>query len=344
MSLQTEALTSAAKNLQKELAAMARGPKPFLARYRQARLHAFELEFLAKFLRKSQAANQEIFERLLVITKEIEDRFGAFNEIDEMVSYSEERKIHLPDGTSAAAYFTRKRAVLLRELTGWMKANGWSGKSPKALDKISGLLAKLEDLDDESLRAAAIKKMTKVLNEIQDNVDKGAYAPRKGSGYIFSEVESKVHELRREIRKIPMYAGYLKGVFIIGARPQTKKSAKTVRCFTPLTKTALTKSEFAHLPKAKLKKPLEIAFPYFLAITRYVSELGFAKDWAQNIERLMEAGIPGSLSFDQLDPSLKDIFGRPLPFNLMAGKILDEIHETQIFRRMAEDFEAQKRR
>lgn len=340
--LQTEILASALKNLKKELAAAESGEKAFLSHYRTLRLHAFQLEFLAKFLRKAHPANLENFERLYLLAKDLEDRLGDFNEIDEMIVYSESHTIRLSEKETAADHFKQQRGKCYTELKTWMKAAGWTGKAAAA-GKAAQLLEQLEKVSDEDLRDTAIKKMKKVLDELQDNIDQGAFDPRKKYGFTMNEVEPKVHELRREIRKIPMYAGYLSGVFALtdDYKPLTKAAGRALKNFLPLTKTPLAKSPFAKLPRPVLKKPLLIPRPFFLAVTRYISELGFAKDWAQNIERLREAGLRGEVSFDQLDPSLKDVFGCPEPFNLMVSRLIGEMNKTQIFRHMAEYFEAQ---
>lgn len=341
-SLQAKILSAALKGLKRELTAMDRSEKAFLERYRTARLHAFELEFLAKFLRKSRPANLEIFERLNLAAKDLEDRLGEFNEIDEMISFCEKHVINFGLGRPAAEVYKDLRAKNYSGLKKWIKAAGWSGTF-SAVDQIEKLLAGLEDLDDSELRAAAIKKMTKVLIELQENTDAGAYNPKKSSGYTMKEVEPKVHELRREIRKIPMYAGYLNGVFSLSEEPaaSSKGAERALKYFAPLTKTPIARSPFAKLPKAKISRPLSIPRPFYLAVTKYVSELGFAKDWAQNLERLREAGLPGKISFDQLDTSLKDVFGTPESFNALTARIIAEIQETQIFRHMAANFTAQ---
>lgn len=343
--LQAAVLATALKNLKKELTAMAGSEKAFIGRYQTARLYAFQLEFLAKFLRKSQSVNLEIFERLHLTTKDLEDRLGAFNEIDEMIGYCEKRGIHLSERQPAAEYFKNQRDQSLSKLKLWMKSAGWTGDQ-KAAGEIAKMLERLEDLDDQDLREAAAKKMVKVLRELQKNTGEGAFNPKKGSGYVLKEVEPKVHELRREIRKIAMYAGYLTGAFALTDKyvPDSKSASNTLKFFSPLIKTALAKSKFANLPKPAIEKPLLIPRPYFLAISKYVSELGYAKDWAQNSERLRLAGLEGKISFDQLDPALKNVFGRPEPFNSMVARTIVEIHKTQIFRHMADFFAAQAER
>jgi hypothetical protein len=95
-SVQARVLTSAVDNLKRKLVIMSGGEKPFLTHYRTARLHAFQLEFLAKFLRKSKMENLEVFERLHILSKDLEDRLGAFNETDEMIDFCQKYDLHLP--------------------------------------------------------------------------------------------------------------------------------------------------------------------------------------------------------------------------------------------------------
>ena len=332
-SLAAEALASAVKNLDGELRRMRKNERSFLEAYRRARLNAFQLEFLAKFLRKSKPANREIFETLHGLTKELEDRLGAFNETDELISLCEKLGLRLNGRDTAAAYFTDRRHKGWRSLNDWLKNTGWYGSKTA---EVRQLLGRLEDYGTEELREAAVGKMIKVTREIQAAVEDGEYSPKKKSGYVMSEVESKVHELRREIRKIPMYASYLPGLFTL----DSKKVPGTF--YGWLAKTELVKSEYARLPRARVKRPIEISLFHYLAINRYVLELGAAKDWAQNLERLREAGLSGEVSFDQLDLSLRDAFGQTVPFNELVGRITGEIRKARLFTDMAKFFEKQR--
>ena len=345
-SLQEDVLTTALDNLKQNLIVMGRGEKQFFAHYRTARLHAFQLEFLAKFLRKADLENLEAFERLHVLAKDLEDRLGAFNEIDEMIVLCRKYDVHLPSMKPAVAHFESLRKVQYRSLTKWMKSAGWQGRDLQQVRAAGELIAQLEDLSEDEVRLAAAKKMVKVLKELQSNVDQGVFSPAKKSGYTLKEVESKVHELRREIRKVPMYASYADGLFALTNEPDrfSKKADQAQIFFSRLVKSPLVNSPFAKLPKPRVRKPLLISRAFFLAITKYVSELGFAKDWAQNIERLHEVGLSGEISFNQLDPALKDIFGRPEPLNTMVLRTIDEIRRTKIFSHMAQSLEAQARK
>ena len=316
-------LGRAAKNLRSELKALSKGEKSFLGHYRKARLHAFEIEFLAKFFRKSTPANLEIFERLNTQAKSLEDELGAFNEIDEMLFFCQKHEL------TAAQVFAQKREGAYQKLIPWLKAGGWWDGS--ATNKIKELIDSVQDFD---LRQVAIKKMSKVLTELQSNIDDGAYDPKRKSGYRASEIEPKVHEVRREIRKIPMYASYLDGVFVLTDKGRSP--------FKDLLKTSLAKSPFAQLPKTQVPRPLRIQRADYLAITRYVSELGNAKDWAQNLARLQSVGGKGQIHMDQLDAGLRNAFGEAQSLDHMVSQILKEISETQIFGRMAKEIQAQR--
>lgn len=333
-SLAAEALSSALKNLGSELRTMQRNEKSFLGAYRRARLSAFQLEFLAKFLRKSKSANREIFEILHGCTKELEDRLGGFNETDELLAYCEKLELMLRDGIPAAEVLRENRHKEWKTLSTWLKTSGWYAEK---MVEMGSLLERLEDYEPRELRQAALAKMAKVAGELQSAVENGEYSPRKKSGYELSEVESKVHELRREIRKIPMYASYLSGLFTL-----TSENVPATRPFRALAKTEIAKSDYARLPKAKAKHPLKLSRFHYLAINRYVLELGAAKDWAQNLARLRDLGLKGDISFDQLDLSLKDAFGQPVPFNPLVRRITEEIRSTRLFGAMAEALESQR--
>ena len=332
--LAVEALAMAVKNLQVELRRMERSESSFLEAYRRARLNAFQLEFLAKFLRKSKTSNREIFEVLHATTKEIEDRLGAFNETDELITLCEKQDIHLGPKKTAADHYIHRRHKEWKILNSWLKASGWYKQKSH---EIQELLNGLEDYQPKELRDSALKKMIKVTTELQAAVDSGDYSPKRQSGYQVPEVERKVHELRREIRKIPMYASYLPGLFTL-----TSEKVPGSIFYQPLAKTALAKSDYAKLPAVTVNRPLKISLYHYLAINRYVQELGVAKDWAQNLERLRKDGLSGEVSYDQLDLSLRDAFGCPVPFNELVSRIIGEIRSNRIFESMSGYFEKQR--
>ena len=338
---QEQLLTSRIKALREQLEAMSTGEKPFLAAYQSARLHAFEIEFLAKFWRKASAGNREHFENLNALAKNIEDRLGEFNEIDEMIGFTKGKDMVLPSGEAATDHFLKERKDAYHDLSAWMKRNGWLGpKELSALAEMQTWVAQMEWLNDVELRAYAGKKMAKTLRELQELADEGAFDARKKSGYQLAEVEPRVHEARREIRKIAMYANYSKGLFALTHKP-TPPLKRSWEYFAELARSPVAKSKYSQLPPKSIRDPLLLPFPFFVAVTKYVSELGAAKDWAQNLERLRHAGLPGEICLDQLDPALKDVFGCPTPFNALVTRNLNEIRATQLFRLSADFLETQ---
>ncbi|HMN70188.1 MAG TPA: hypothetical protein PKC28_16735 [Bdellovibrionales bacterium] len=282
--------------------------RDFKRRYRQARVHAFEIEFLAKFFDKLPGGRH--WRVMRDLSKELEDHLGRFDELDAV-------------GRAKARDVARMREWLVEEA--WTPLRDPDSK----LHEIKGRLDRIEWLRDKDLRVYAIKRLSQQLEKLQLEIKAGQYDPKSERGYTFAENETKVHELRRNIRKISMYMNYLGGVFKLVDRAPNRGHAELMARFAPLKKTALAKQSFAKLPPARIARPVTVPRPYFLAITRFVFELGEAKDRAVNGHALGR-----KLDFNR--KNLKNLCGARLSYNTLVLGVLAELRDTRLFTRMAE--------
>lgn len=333
---------SSMNGLARELNKMRKGEDAFLKHYRAARQHAFRIEYLAKFLRKYRG-NKKQFDWIAAEAKEFEDRLGRFDELDAMITFCREKDIRCENGKPAADEFMKIRDDRLEDLRRWMMKHGWCGE--KWRSDLESALNSVDWKNTKALRHYTIERMAKILREVQDEIDGGDFLPKhRKSGYTMREVESKVHEARRHVRKLSMLMSYTDGMFVTGQGPKraTGQTGKALDFYAPLLKTKVAKSPFAELPRASIPDPVEVPRAFLAAITKYVDELGVAKDWAQNLNRLHIAGIGGRVMFDHLDPSLRTVFGMPVPFNKLVTGLLGEMKKTKIFAVMAKLIEEQE--
>lgn len=102
--------------------------------------------------------------------------------------------------------------------------------------------------------------------------------------YEFTELENQVHELRRKMRWISIYAQALNG--IIQLKKTNTKPKYSINYFIP----EILKSSFNKLPtKPKECSIIEFDSNSFYALSYVIYELGKLKDQGLNIKILMEA-------------------------------------------------------
>lgn len=327
---------SSLEQLKGELNGLRGGQEDFLAHYKKARNYAFQLEMMAKFLMQQQG-NKVRFAQIRAVTKDLEDRLGRFNETDELLAKFKEKDITFPNGESAKKHYEAKLETEIIELKQWLKDNGWLRMSGKVSD-IEDLLSQMKWVDQKTFREYAIVSMNGYLRELQSDVDAGKFDPAdKKTGYTMEEVEDKVHKLRRAIRMVSQVMAYSGGLFVLTdkVRGLGRKAFAAVDFYSPILKNRIATTDFAKLPEAYDKNPILVPRTLFAVNTSHVEVFGTAKDWAQNLDRLLHAGMQGRIDLDHLDINLVNREGTPMPFNALVASILKEIKETQLYANMA---------
>ena len=285
---------------------------------RDLRAAAFEFEFLAKFYRKAHPADREDYLQMIALVKPLEDRLGALEDIDDMIPYCERYGVD----RQTQEIFSEQRYVDLKNFRQWQKSCGWL--DGRALTKLGKKVKALHWLEGEDLRAFARQQMSSSLTKLQNNIEKGRYSPKDGK-YQLREVEPKVHQLRRDIRKQAQYMIYTGGLFQLADTPTLPA------IYAPLLVSPFASDRYAHLPKAQIAAPLVIPRGLFLALNSYISDLGGAKDWALRLRRLQKAGLKGKIDFDQLDVTLGGWRQSPKAFNPLALGLIEELQRTRPF-------------
>jgi hypothetical protein len=326
---------SSLADLKEQLGHLRGSSKDFLDHYKKARNAAFQLEMMAKFMRNQQG-NMTRFAKIRSITKELEDKLGRFNETDELLSKFEKADITLPNGESAKEHYEAKLDKEISAVRQWLTSSGWFRVTGRTRE-IETLIEDMKWLEQKEFREFAIQAITEELREFQDEVDSGEYDPANKKGYTMEEVEVKVHKLRRAIRMYSQIMAYTGGLFKLteSKRGLRRKSLAAVQHFSPILKNRIAATEYAKLPDPYDENPILVPRALFVVITSHVEVLGNAKDWAQNIERLLHEGFQGRADLDHLDISLVNRDGIPVPFNALAASILKEIKETQFFANLA---------
>jgi hypothetical protein len=267
----------------------------FANRYSAARSAAFKVEELARFYYELPGKhNEDRFREIHDLAKQLEDKLGEFNEYDELYKspvYGVEQKESL-----------RKAMVEnMNSMQNWLRTSEphWqvahkSEMNPKdfAVARMRELLGQVKLPSTKENREYAAKRMVDVILKVDKHLNDGDYSPGKKGVYKKDELESKAHQLRRDIRRITMVMAYSTMFELRDDLDGGSDEANALqKVLLPLEGSDVASSPFAKLPKATIRRPIAVPRALFLAITQVVAEFGAAKDGAVNTNLLHEMGL-----------------------------------------------------
>ncbi len=233
------------------------------------RTPAFMLEGLSKMYAAHH--NKPLFKKLNEKFKTLEDILGG---IDYYAAFSKEFEaagrvpapiIKVLDAKS------KEKIQLLNEI---LKKDHWL--DGKGVEKIKTVLKKADWLPDKKEISLFKKFYKKEIEEIQKFV--GA------TNFVFTDVESDIHELRRKIRWLSIYPQALQGAIQLKSNKRATNDLKKY-----LTEKIVT-SPYNQLPKPVPGAAIMcLEKNYFLALSWMISTLGVIKDDGLRVEALKEA-------------------------------------------------------
>ncbi len=257
------------KQLQTLLTEASKQKNPALWLYaNDARTPLFMLEGLTRLHNK--AFDEKIFDKWNKRFKKLEDLFG---EIDQYLVLEKELKTNKKVTKEVLKYFA-------------VNANSLINKSNQRLSEKEWLNNKLLRFD-EKLSEFNVDYNKEYIEELTfsliDEVDAILSFCEKCE-YQFTKLEEQVHELRRKLRWLSIYAQALQG--LIQLKKSTKKSKYQLNYFT----TEVLNSPYNKLPeKPKNTAIVEFDADSFFALSWLINELGKLKDDGLKSEHLSHA-------------------------------------------------------
>ncbi|WP_149243649.1 hypothetical protein [Dyadobacter sp. 32] len=277
----------------------------------------FMLEGLAKLYAKLH--NEVIFTKLQNYFKEVEDALGG---LDYFVAFQKEFALnqHIPD--SVKHYFDSKIKEKSAALSDLLTESKWF--SGKRLKKVRGKLGDVDWLDEEveteALRAFYKKQVLKIEEFIKETT------------YDFDNIEDDVHELRRKLRWLSIYAHALQGaVKLEEALPVDEHLGKYLT-------DAVVGSPFNKLPEdPKQTYFLLLEKNHFLALSWMIASLGDIKDEGLKITAVQEALLETGVVKESSDTTKAyDILGSDYPtmdsLLHLASEISKQFFEEKVLR------------
>ena len=256
-----------------------------------ARTPLFMLEGLSRIYKKMHGKKK--FSKLNTLFKDFEDRLGSIDFYDGFYHEFENDK-RMPD--LIVSYVNDKKEEALKLLGEDLKETKWIGKNKKRISKIIKKLDKIDWLDDK-------EDAREILKAYQHYVDKitRKYQVNK---IHFTDLESDVHELRRELRWLSIYPQALLGLMQLTSEAEPQEFLKKY-----LTPEIVNSPYNVMLDGSGLPDHIILNRNYFFALSWMIAELGKLKDSGLKIELLEESLVSvykTSAHTEQLAYSLGD--------------------------------------
>lgn len=257
------------EKLQSLLANAATQKDPALWLYKNdARTVLFMLEALTRLHNK--AFDEKVFGKWNKRFKKLEDLLG---EIDEYAALEAEFKANKKIPAEVIKYFTLHKENYLEKCNRRLASKDWLKDKVLSFDQKIGEFDQLQDEDYiGELRFAMEKEIDGIL-----------YFALKAD-YHFTKIEEEVHEIRRKLRWLSIYAQALRGLVQLRKSGKRKKYAKAY--FT----NNILRSPYNKLPaKPKNTALLEFDSDSFFALSWAIHQLGKWKDSVLNLYQLRDA-------------------------------------------------------
>jgi len=228
----------------------------------------FMLEALTRL--HDYAFDEKLFGKWNKRFKKLEDLFG---EIDQYAAFENELKLNKKITKEIVKYFTINTANYLEKCNRRLVEKEWFN------DKLHSFNYKLSEFDVEYNQGYLDDLKYSMLDEIESILKF-----EKKANYQFTKIEEQVHELRRKLRWLSIYAQGLNGLV------QLKKSTSNTKFQINYFTKNILKSPYNVLPpRPKNTSIIEFDHDSFFALSWIVNELGVLKDKGLKIEKVREA-------------------------------------------------------
>jgi hypothetical protein len=245
---------------------------PALYFYQQnARTPLFMLEALSRIYRNIH--NSKRFTKLQLRFKQLEDMLGAVDYYD---GFYKEFTVSKAVPDNIINFIFKKRDENLDLLKNTLIADKWLGEDSKRLNKIQKKIESAdwltEKADGEEIKNYYVKSVSNINEHIKDNK------------INFDDVETDVHELRRELRWLSIYPQALRGLM------QLSPTIDSPDYLNKYLTDEIKNSSFNKMPDGSgLQYHIHLSQNYFYSLSWFIAELGKLKDTGLRILVVTEA-------------------------------------------------------
>lgn len=290
---------------------------------KDARLTLFYLEGLLKLYVQRYPELTPHFEKV----KALEDVLGSLAAAASFAQWV--KGVAVPESCVA---WCEQQQVAMREHVVDTLGDGWLPDAQGRLPMFGDLLTTLTALEFDGYR----KDRKAMINEIRRRLAKLA-----DSSLDMYQLQGNrgLHELRRQLRWIPIYCVALDGLVV------TDATRHPIKSYAELISSDIAKSPYARLPEpTREDKPIAISFSLFLANTHFISELGRLKDSGEILESVEHALLGSGVvrtSVDAHKKGLELIKRTPeeqYAVHVLAENLYKEVRKKRLLERLRADF------
>lgn len=277
-----------------------------------ARTNLFMLESLTRL--HDDAFDEKLFGKWNKRFKKLEDLFG---EIDQFATLENELKLNKKITKEIVKYFTVNTSNYLDKCNRRLIEKEWFSGKLKSFDyKLSEFDVEYNQGYLDDLKYAMIDELIAITKFV------------KKSNYQFTKIEEEVHELRRKLRWISIYAQALNG--LIQLRKSSKKNKFQINYFT---KDVLKSPYNIVPPRPKNTAIIEFDHDSFFALSWMIKELGSLKDKGLKVQKLSDAiFISEDITKEQANEKALKLLGLDMKTHENILKQASELVETFILK------------
>lgn len=273
-----------------------------------ARAILFMLESLTRL--HDDAFDEKLFCKWNRRFKKLEDLFG---EIDQYASLENEFKLNKKITKEIVKYFTVNTSNYLDKCNRRLIEKEWFSDKLKSFDyRLSEFYEEYNQGYLDDLKYSMIDEVESILKFV------------KKSNYRFTKIEEEIHELRRKLRWLSIYAQSLNG--LIQLKTSSKKNKFQINYFTK----DILKSPYNIVPpRPKNTAIIEFDYDSFFALSWMIKELGSLKDEGLKVQKLSDAiFISEDITREQANEKALKLLGLDMKTQENILKQASELVET----------------
>lgn len=290
---------------------------------KDVRLTVFYLEGLLKLYTSRYPELAAPYDRV----KALEDALGGMSAARSLTDLV--KKLGLPDVT---VVWCEIQAATMRERTAELLLKDWLPNGEGKIPLFVELLSTLTALDVEGYR----RDRKTVIAEIRRRLAK---LEETSLDMFELQGDRGLHELRRQLRWIPIYCVALDGLVV------TDATSHPIKAYAELLSSEIAKSPYARLPDpVREDDPVKISLSLFLANTQFIAELGRLKDAGEVVEGVEHALLGSGVMRTSVDAHREALrlLGRSpeeqYAVHLLAEKLYKELRKRRFIKRLRADF------
>jgi len=304
------------------------------------RTPAFLLQGISRVFIKTSGKNQkEDFEELCLRFKLLEDALGR---IDAGAIFAEKSQKSWKPGATVQNVLHEQCVHAIGQGDAILREEGWLDTSEAGA--VAGIVEHLESLEWQK-PGKFRKSLLEFLVELCFSLEKRMI----GGEFDLADLEGGVHEIRRRLRWISIYAAAFSGLIRLDS--QQDSASDLVR----YARSDVLGSKYINLPApvsgaVEDFKPIVLPWDSWVALSSVIQDLGAIKDRGQSRHALLEAGRISSgkrsgLSEAQLRKALGATYITDAEAARLAGRVLDPfIKKERVLSRLAAHLDAQQGR